>query len=162
VSQLDTISTRIDRTERRTAGGTVDETLSWIIAIGNPITALLVGPTVETFWGPTPSRRAATLGWVGLFITQFTFLAFGYASGYVAFRVAQPCMLPISMWNYYLVTTSWARRRRTPLVGITTVVTDDTRLRRSRTRRATDDRTTTASDDNGTRELRRVRTFRQA
>lgn len=93
----------------------IDETLSWVIGIGNPVTALMVGPTIATIWGPVPSRRATTLGWVALFVTQLTFLAFGFSSHYAAFRVAQPCMLPIALWNYHLTSSQWAVKRRSAL-----------------------------------------------
>lgn len=90
----------------------MDQVLSWIIGLGNPLTALAVGPTVVTFWGPVPSRRVVKAGWFTLFGTQLTFLAFGFASGYMAFKVAQPLMIPISAWNYYLTVSGWAAQRR--------------------------------------------------
>lgn len=90
----------------------MDQLLSWIIGLGNPLTAFAVGPTIMTFWGPEPGRRVVKVGWFALFGTQLTFLAFGFASGYMAFKVAQPIMIPISAWNYYLLTSGWAARRR--------------------------------------------------
>ena len=90
----------------------MDEQLSWVIGIGNPVTALMVGPTIATFFGPAPSRRVTNAGWVTLFVTQLTFLAFGFASGYLAFKIAQPLMIPVSAWNYYLNVSRWAQRRR--------------------------------------------------
>jgi hypothetical protein len=90
------------------------EALSWVIGLGNPLTALAIGPTVVTFWGPSPSERVIKIGWITLFATQLTFLAFGFASGYMAFKVAQPLMIPISGWNYYLMVNPRfiARRER--------------------------------------------------
>lgn len=96
--------------------GDVDTVLSWIIGLGNPLTALMVGPTILTFWGPEPSGRVIRIGWIALFLTQATFLAFGFASGYLAFKVAQPLMIPISAWNYHLTVAGWARKRRARLV----------------------------------------------
>jgi hypothetical protein len=139
----------------------VDEQLSWIIGLGNPITALMVGPTVATFWGPVPSRRVTTIGWLALFVTQLTFLAFGYASGYVAFRVAQPCMLPIAAWNYYLVSNSWATARRSTLASSSMTMTKRTTLQTSQVKMVLGGRSATASSGNGTRGVR-ARTFRQA
>jgi hypothetical protein len=86
--------------------------LSWIIGLGNPLTAFAVGPTIVTFWGPRPGKRVVKAGWFVLFGTQLTFLAFGFASGYMAFKVAQPMMIPISAWNYYLTISGWAAQRR--------------------------------------------------
>jgi hypothetical protein len=93
----------------------LDQLLSWVIGLGNPLTALAVGPTVVTFFGPTPSKKVVTIGWFTLFGTQLTFLAFGFASGYLAFKVAQPMMIPISAWNYYLTISKKAARRRAQL-----------------------------------------------
>lgn len=93
----------------------MDQLLSWIIGLGNPITALMVGPTVLTLFGPRPADRVVKLGWVALFATQLTFLAFGFASGYLAFKVAQPLMIPVSAWNYHLTVARWAVRRREQL-----------------------------------------------
>ena len=90
----------------------MDQLLSWIIGLGNPLTAFAVGPTILTFWGPVPSARIIRIGWFTLFGTQLTFLAFGFASGYLAFKVAQPLMIPISAWNYYLTVSGWATRHR--------------------------------------------------
>ncbi len=93
----------------------LDVILSWVIGLGNPLTALAVGPTIVTFWGPTPGRRVVKIGWCALFVTQITFLVFGFASGYMAFKVAQPLMIPISAWNYYLMVSeraTWQRERR--------------------------------------------------
>lgn len=90
----------------------MDQELSWVIGLGNPLTALMVGPTVLTFWGPVLSARVVRLGWLALFFTQGTFLVFGFVSGYMAFKVAQPLMIPISAWNYYLTVSRWASQRR--------------------------------------------------
>jgi hypothetical protein len=92
--------------------GQLDQVLSWVIGLGNPLTALAVGPTIMTFWGPTPGKRVVKVGWCALFVTQSTFLAFGFASGYMAFMIAQPMMIPISAWNYYLTVSGWATRQR--------------------------------------------------
>jgi hypothetical protein len=92
-----------------------DQLLSWVIGLGNPLTALAVGPTIVTFWGPRPGRRVVKIGWCTLFLTQLTFLAFGFASGYMAFKIAQPLMLPISAWNYYLTVSVWATQHREQL-----------------------------------------------
>lgn len=99
-----------DSTRRREL--VVDQLLSWIIGLGNPLTALAVGPTILTFWGPEPSVRIIRIGWFTLFGTQITFLLFGFASGYLAFQVAQPLMIPISAWNYYLTVSRWATNHR--------------------------------------------------
>jgi hypothetical protein len=97
----------------------VDQVLSWIIGLGNPLTAFAVGPTVMTFWGPRPSRRVVKIGWCVLFGTQLVFLTFGFVSGYVAFRIAQPMMIPISAWNYYLTVSGWAAKRRDQFERVT-------------------------------------------
>lgn len=72
----------------------LDQALSWMIAAGNPTAGILTGPRT--------SKRYKTIGWLILGAAQLAFFLFGQVSPYPAFRILQPCMIPIAMFNYWL------------------------------------------------------------
>jgi hypothetical protein len=76
--------------------------LAWIIGAANPMSALLVGPALGRKIGERRARRAQGVGWALLAISQVTFLAFGFASKLDGFRYAQPLMIPIAAFNFYV------------------------------------------------------------
>jgi hypothetical protein len=86
--------------------------LSWVIGMANPVSAWLVGPFLGWLMRRRASaaRRVATLtGWLVLGVAQTAFLMFGFASGFLGFRYAQPLMIPISLLNF--VAVYWLSKR---------------------------------------------------
>jgi hypothetical protein len=96
--------------------------LSWIIGMANPASAWLVGPFLAWLLrrrSPAARRRVSLAGWLVLGVAQVAFLAFGFGSGFLGFRYAQPLMIPISLLNfvavYWLAKRASDQGRREPL-----------------------------------------------
>lgn len=77
------------------------EWMTWLIGVGNPLSALLTGPALQRLGAPPHAvRRAQGVGWAVLAVAQVAFLAFGLASGLAGFRIAQPTMLLVAAVNF--------------------------------------------------------------
>jgi hypothetical protein len=88
--------------------------MSWIIGIGNPLSALLVGTALALPLSGRPRLAlwCSGIGWLVLLVAQLTFWAFGYTSGFPGFKFGQPLMIPIAAANF----ACWIllRRRSAP------------------------------------------------
>jgi hypothetical protein len=104
-----------------TSRATLDA-MSWIIAVGNVGSAVLVGPALLVLLlhlesrGTVPTATASRwlvgtmlVGWAALLGAQVTFAAFGFTSGYPGFKYLQPGMLPVALLN--LAASVYLRRR---------------------------------------------------
>lgn len=86
--------------------------LSWVIGMANPASAWLVGPFLAWLLrhrSPAARRRVGLAGWLVLGVAQAAFLVFGFGSGFLGFRYAQPLMIPISVLNF--VAVFWLAKR---------------------------------------------------
>lgn len=99
--------------------------LSWVIGMANPASAWLVGPFLAWLMRrrtPTARRVVTLAGWTVLGVAQTAFLMFGFSSGFLGFRYAQPLMIPISILNfvavYWLAKRSSDVGRREPLAEL--------------------------------------------
>lgn len=83
-------------------------TMSWVIGLANPTSALLVGPFLGRLLGSRYTRRAQGFGWLLLAVAQAAFLLFGFVSGFPGFKFAQPWMVPIALANFVV----WVRQNQ--------------------------------------------------